>query len=75
MRNVFSVASVLALLLPTSICAQERGVRIATSSSEKRVALVIGNSAYDVAPLKNPVNDARDMAQALAALGFEVIHR
>jgi hypothetical protein len=39
----------------------------------RRVALVIGNGAYTNAPsLKNPPNDARDMAATLAALGFEV---
>ena len=27
----------------------------------RRMALVIGNSDYDVAPLTNPVNDARDI--------------
>jgi uncharacterized caspase-like protein len=37
------------------------------------VALVIGNGAYLSAPLKNPVNDARDMAAALQRLGFEVV--
>ncbi len=37
-----------------------------------RVALVIGNAAYPTAPLKNPVNDATDMAAALGKLGFEV---
>lgn len=37
-----------------------------------RTALVIGNSAYPTAPLKNPVNDATDMAAALKRLGFEV---
>jgi hypothetical protein len=43
-------------------------------SSEKRVALVIGNGAYKTAPqLKNPTNDAQDMAQALKRLGFEVM--
>ena len=41
----------------------------------RRVALVIGNGAYPTAPLKNPVNDARDMAAALKSLGFEVILR
>jgi hypothetical protein len=41
----------------------------------RRVALVIGNSAYPAARLKNPVNDARDMAAALKSLGFEVILR
>ena len=39
-----------------------------------RVALVIGNSAYEhTTPLRNPRNDANDMARALADLGFEVI--
>jgi len=33
---------------------------------------VIGNAAYDSAPLRNPVNDARAMAAALRDLGFEV---
>jgi hypothetical protein len=41
----------------------------------RRVALVIGNAAYQNAPLKNPVNDARDMASTLRSLGFEVILR
>ncbi len=41
--------------------------------AERRVALVIGNGAYPSAPLKNPVNDARDMAAALQRLGFEVV--
>lgn len=36
---------------------------------------MIGNSAYKSAPLKNPVNDARDMAAALRKLGFEVIEK
>jgi uncharacterized caspase-like protein len=43
-------------------------------SGQKRVALVIGNSAYNGAPLKNPVNDARAMAKALRDVGFEVVH-
>ena len=34
---------------------------------------VIGNSAYtSVAPLTNPVNDATDLAAALARIGFDV---
>jgi uncharacterized caspase-like protein len=39
---------------------------------ERRMALVIGNGAYESAPLRNPVNDARDLAAALADSGFEV---
>jgi Caspase domain len=38
-----------------------------------RIALVIGNANYPVGSLKNPVNDATDMAKALRELGFEVI--
>jgi hypothetical protein len=45
-----------------------------TQSSEKRLALVIGNSAYkNATPLPNPVNDAQDMAVILNSLGFEVL--
>jgi len=41
---------------------------------EKRYALVIGNGAYQfVPPLKNSVNDATDVANALEQSGFEVI--
>jgi len=46
-----------------------------TGTSEKRTALVIGNSKYAESPLKNPANDARDMAKTLEELGFDVIHR
>jgi uncharacterized caspase-like protein len=42
--------------------------------AEKRVALVIGNSAYPGrAGLANPVNDAADVTAALRAIGFEVV--
>ena len=41
----------------------------------ERVALVVGNAAYEqeIAVLKNPVNDATAVAAALRRLGFEVI--
>jgi uncharacterized caspase-like protein len=43
-------------------------------SAERRVALVIGNGAYDHAEdLRNPVNDAEAMAAVLARLGFDVV--
>lgn len=41
----------------------------------RRVALVIGNGAYKEAPLRNPTNDADDIASTLKSLGFEVIAR
>ena len=40
----------------------------------KRVALVIGNGAYEhTIPLPNPSNDAELMAAKLRSLGFEVV--
>jgi Caspase domain len=43
------------------------------STSERRTALVIGNAGYVNAPtLRNPSNDASDMARTLKSLGFEV---
>ena len=43
-------------------------------AAEGRVALVVGNSAYQhTKPLDNPSNDAEDMARQLRWLGFEVI--
>src|SRR5438046_910669 len=42
--------------------------------ADKRVALVIGNSAYvNVPRLTNPVNDARLMADTLRFLGFTLV--
>ena len=42
--------------------------------AEKRVALVLGNSAYqNVAPLTNPVNDSSKIAATLKDAGFDVV--
>jgi len=44
------------------------------AAAQKRVALVVGNSAYvHAGALANPANDAYDMAAALKDMGFEVI--
>jgi len=41
--------------------------------AERRVALVIGNSDYsNTSPLRNPRNDANDVAATLKQVGFEV---
>ncbi len=40
---------------------------------QRRTALVIGNAGYkEVGRLKNPINDASDIANSLQQLGFEV---
>jgi uncharacterized caspase-like protein len=45
----------------------------AAAEPEPRVALVIGNAAYADGALRNPVNDAREMARTLRGLGFTVL--
>jgi hypothetical protein len=64
----WKLAVVLALAMATAGIAAEE-------AKPKRLALVIGNGAYKDAPLANPPNDAADMAKALEASGFVVIHR
>jgi hypothetical protein len=53
----------LALLAALSLAAQDG----------KRVALVIGNDAYALSPLRNAVNDARAVEIALRGAGFRTI--
>jgi len=47
----------------------------ARAAAGRRVALVIGNAAYKVGALKNPVNDAQAIAGSLRTMGFEVTQR
>jgi hypothetical protein len=63
----FTWAALLALTLSMAIAPQA-----GSASGDGRVALVIGNAAYEEAPLRNPVNDARAMAKRLFELGFKV---
>ena len=67
----FTVLTSALILLCTTVipAAQERGIKVKVD----RLALVIGNGAYQTAPLKNPINDAEDMAASLKKLGFKVI--
>jgi hypothetical protein len=56
------------LVLALSMCLGATG-----AAAENRLALVIGNSAYQkTPPLPNPANDARSMAEYLRSAGFEV---
>jgi Caspase domain len=57
----------------TSVCAA-LFILLPPAAYAKRVALVIGNSAYVNTPvLANPKNDAASMAAALTGLGFTVV--
>src|SRR5882724_6268876 len=60
---------VLSLALPAPAPEESRRVPLSTP---QRTALVIGNSQYSTGPLRNPVNDARDMAEVLKKVGFAV---
>ncbi len=68
----------LLLCSPGSRAQQEPNRQLVQTNSPRagnvrRIALVIGNGAYTKAPpLKNPPNDARDMAATLRTLGFDV---
>ncbi len=60
----------VAIALASSVFAQERGfIQIPES---RKLALIIGNSEYPKARLKNPVNDAGAMETTLKKLGFSV---
>ena len=72
--------AVIMIILAASLCyAADRAVMVkpkaTATGTERKTALVIGNSAYPTSPLKNPVNDARAMARALRELGFVVDER
>jgi hypothetical protein len=66
MKSILTRISLLSLCILLFIPAQSK------AAAEQRTALVIGNSAYSSGPLKNPVNDAADMAAALQKAGFKV---
>ena len=61
------------LLLPSLTYAQnDRGLKALRDKYQQKVALLIGNSTYKSSPLKNPANDAQDMAVVLREIGFDV---
>jgi uncharacterized caspase-like protein len=75
MRNLFNFIVALSFVLVASAHAQQSQLTRGAGGKEQRVALVIGNGAYTVGPLKTPVNDARGVTQTLRNLGFEVTHK
>mgnify|MGYP002526669757 CR=1 FL=1 len=42
------------------------------ATAQERIALVIGNSNYEISPLANTLNDAQDIAATLEGLDFSV---
>ena len=58
-------------ILFSFLFSQERGFQVVRKKG--RIALIIGNGSYKSSPLRNPINDAADMARVLRERGFEVI--
>ena len=74
--NLAKLLGLVALTMMSTACLAQSNLVPETNSaqgkSDKKIALVIGNSTYKNAPaLSNAVNDARDMCGALKKLGFE----
>ncbi|WP_207691606.1 SUMF1/EgtB/PvdO family nonheme iron enzyme [Desulfonema limicola] len=77
MKKIFSIVipGLAVLFLFYSNISADRGIERIVTGKESRYALIIGNGAYKTAPLKNPVNDSRDMERTLKELNFDVIYR
>jgi hypothetical protein len=58
---------------------QQRPARMTGKITGNRHALVIANANYtgdpNIVPLKNPLNDGRDMKKTLQEVGFQVVYR
>jgi uncharacterized caspase-like protein len=73
LRRICCVAICAAVLLPSGARAELNDADLQRMRTEKRVALVIGNGDYrNFQRLDNPANDARGVAAALEAAGFDV---
>ncbi|GEP09500.1 caspase family protein [Methylobacterium gnaphalii] len=81
MRGVFgrvrrlNVRAVLFTMVRTSVVVSAMGGSLAqAATADRRVALVIGNGAYEnVAQLDNPLTDSKAVAAALKRIGFDVV--
>ena len=61
--KIIKIALALVLWLLVSTC---------VAFANERIALVIGNTTYEVSPLRTAVNDATDFANSLTQIGFQV---
>jgi formylglycine-generating enzyme required for sulfatase activity len=62
MPNIILFSLLLSLLL------------LPTSQAQQKLALVIGNASYStISPLRNAINDAKDITNKLRQLGFNVV--
>ena len=69
MTKLIAGLSLILLWIVTSVVPDAQA-----DTTERRVALVIGNAAYQHVPaLANPRNDAMDLSETLTLAGFEVV--
>ena len=74
MRNVRSTRSAKRALGAALLSATLMICGLSPALADRRVALVIGNSAYqNVARLPNPANDSAAIAETLKSVGFDVV--
>lgn len=73
MRLVLVFSSLCVMGFAAAQSSGNRDPAASETATGMRIALVIGNSAYQgAAALRNPANDAKDMANKLNKLGFDV---
>ena len=75
MKHFFLIFNLLVIICPGF--SQDRDLILAKATTEnltnqKRYALVIGNATYKESPLRNPANDATDIADKLEKMNFDV---
>src|SRR5258705_7010296 len=79
LRKLIPILCLVFLLEPMQFTGQNRSSEVVQPtrqpcdrSAQQRLALVIGNGAYSIKPLRNPPNDAAAVADELRDLGFAV---
>jgi tetratricopeptide (TPR) repeat protein len=58
--------------VPAIVQPPSRPAQSQNNVSERRMALIFGNSSYNIRSLTNPVRDARAVSSAFRQMGFEV---
>lgn len=72
--RIFLMSLIVLMWTATGFAEDQRALskKSSTYINENRTALIIGNSNYQSNPLRNPVNDAKLMADILKKVGFKV---
>ncbi|MBF0356649.1 MAG: caspase family protein [Alphaproteobacteria bacterium] len=74
MKDALTIILAILVLLPWGTAFAGSKDITTSPSGEKRIALVVGNATYQHAtPLRNPINDAKLMANTLKSVGFQIV--